>query len=138
MSQHVVGSPRLESTQRASRGGCRWLHIDTVAADKQTAAVVHGAADLLVAALQATADKIHSESQQAQKRGGSRRRGSGSGGRASAGGGEDAEQLALLTALRDFFRLVAGDVPQVAHEPLDHQTMKVLVQHLQPQCALQL
>jgi len=115
-----------------SRCGCRWLQVDTVNESKAATDVVHGVADLLVAALQATAAKILSESQKPQKSNGGRR---GSRSRVSADGVEDEEQMALLTALRDFFRLLAGELPRTAHLPLDHETMKVLVQHLQPQCA---
>lgn len=115
-----------------SHCGCRWLQVDTDNASKPVAEVVHGVADLLVAALQETAAKILSESQKPQKSKGGRR---GSRSRVSADGVEDEEQMALLTALRDFFRLLAGELPRSAHLPLDHETMKVLVQHLQPQCA---
>eukprot|EP00892_Ulva_mutabilis_P001238 jgi/Ulvmu1/11114/UM070_0030.1 len=109
----------------------RWLHVDTATAPKQVADVVLGVVELLVAALQATAKKILEKSrQQAKRKSGGRRA---SGGRMSGGDDEDEEQMALLTALRDFFRLLAGEVPRVAHMPLDHHVMKLLVQHLQPQ-----
>lgn len=106
--------------------------MDTTSAPKQVAEVVHGTVELLVAALQTAAEKVLTESQQKTSRKGGGTRGGAS--RASAEDAEDEEQMALLTVLRDFFRLLAGEVPSKAHLPLDHDIMKLLVQRLQPKC----
>lgn len=106
---------------------CRFFAPKYVRDDEH--GIVPAAADLLAAALTRSAATIAGGDAAAQKRG------AGAGQRNYAAASE-AGKLAALTALRQLCRGHAAAVPRLAALPVRHAEMMMIVQQLQPRCAL--